>query len=502
MKKLNKRIKTYSDISTALSAFSDKQLSDLLDKAEHLYAGIGGKAVLLDIEKTKIFVKKIPLTDLERQPENIRFTANLFGLPLSYHIGVGSAGFSSWRELFIHEMTTNWVISGECQNFPILYHWRMLPTTNQKPMNADELEKLERDVEYWDNSPAVRTRLEAIHNSSAHVYLFLEYIPQTLDKWLGSKLIEGGEVTTNALDFVDIKLKETSKFMNTQGLIHFDAHFDNILADDDTIYFSDFGLALSSQFEMSNEEIGLFDTYLTYDQCSTVTNFLHSIIASLLGKDRWNITLQKVNNDEMSDFEPAINKIIKLYAPIALVMADFYQNMQQVSKSTLYPAVQLANLIAEIDKSIETEFKIFPATDKESEYIINKIIDFNNKQIAFTQAAEPIYLNYVVKNHTGIIAGINAYMYHWGLLFVDVLFVEENYRVNNFGSKLLQMVEDKAKIMGATIVHLDTFDFQAKDFYLKQGYTIFGVLDDCPDGHKSYSLFKKLQKAELNLDIL
>ncbi|PPE03578.1 hypothetical protein HCUR_00960 [Holospora curviuscula] len=25
-----------------------------------------------------------------------------------------------------------------------------------------------------------------------------------------------------------------------------------------------------------------------------------------------------------------------------------------------------------------------------------------------------------------------------------------------------------------------TFDFQVKDFYLKQGYEIFGVLEDCP----------------------
>ena len=40
--------------------------------------------------------------------------------------------------------------------------------------------------------------------------------------------------------------------------------------------------------------------------------------------------------------------------------------------------------------------------------------------------------------------------------------------------------EEEAKAMGATLVHLDTFDWQAKDFYLKHGYEIFGVLDDCP----------------------
>jgi hypothetical protein len=399
MNKLAQRIKTCSHISTILFSLSDKQLSDLMNKAEHLYSEIGGKTALLNIDNNKIFVKRIPLTDLERKPENIMSTANIFDLPFSSHIGVGSAGFSSWRELFLHIMTTNWVVSGACENFPILYHWRVLPCDKPKSMNKEEIEKLDKDVKYWDNSPAVRKRLEAIHASSAHVYLFLEYFPQTLDQWLEAKLIEGKASTANALDFVDIKLKETNLFMNSQGLIHFDAHFANILADDDTIYFSDFGLALSSKFEMSNEEIELFDAYLTYDQCATVTNFLHSINASLLGKDRWSITLQNATNDKVSDFEPVVAKIIKQYAPIAQIMADFYQNMQQVSKSTLYPSEQLTKLLADINNNIENIMTICRATDEEIDYIHSKIIKFNRNQVPFTQNEEPIYKNYIIKDN-------------------------------------------------------------------------------------------------------
>jgi hypothetical protein len=29
-------------------------------------------------------------------------------------------------------------------------------------------------------------------------------------------------------------------------------------------------------------------------------------------------------------------------------------------------------------------------------------------------------------------------------------------------------------------------DFQAKDFYKKNGYEVFGELDNVPDGHKRY----------------
>jgi len=66
------------------------------------------------------------------------------------------------------------------------------------------------------------------------------------------------------------------------------------------------------------------------------------------------------------------------------------------------------------------------------------------------------------------------------------------YRGQDLGSQLLNKIELEAKAIGTTLVHLDTFDFQAKDFYLKAGYEIFGVLDDCPKGHQRYYLKKKL----------
>ncbi len=71
----------------------------------------------------------MPLTDLEQLPQHFISTANLFNLPLGYQYGVGSAGFGAWRELATHIMTINWVITGECANFPTMYHWRILPSS-------------------------------------------------------------------------------------------------------------------------------------------------------------------------------------------------------------------------------------------------------------------------------------------------------------------------------------------------------------------------------------
>lgn len=54
-------------------------------------------------------------------------------------------------------------------------------------------------------------------------------------------------------------------------------------------------------------------------------------------------------------------------------------------------------------------------------------------------------------------------------------------------------VEKSAIKKGCELIHLDTFDFQAKDFYLKYGYEIFGVLEDCPEKHKRYYSKKHIQ---------
>jgi hypothetical protein len=74
---IDKRLSTYSSVSTGLSLLSNLQLMDRLDKARPLGASIGGITSLLEINDTFVFVKRIPLTDIEREPQNIRF-ANEF----------------------------------------------------------------------------------------------------------------------------------------------------------------------------------------------------------------------------------------------------------------------------------------------------------------------------------------------------------------------------------------------------------------------------------------
>lgn len=139
------------------------------------------------------------------------------------------------------------------------------------------------------------------------------------------------------------------------------------------------------------------------------------------------------------------------------------------------------------------KYNIEKSSDKESELIIDKLINYNLSKVPNTQKKSFIWINRVIKdNHGGIIAGINSKMYCWNCLYIDSLFVDDKYRNKGLGRKLLEEIEMIAKGNKCKLIHLDTFDFQAKDFYLKQGYKIFGVLDQCPENHKRYYMKKNI----------
>lgn len=338
------RIKQYSKVSTSLACLSNEKLQQMLADSKPMHEGIGGKSTLISIDETPVFVKKVPLTILEELPQHFMSTANIFGLPLRYQYGVGSAGFGAWRELVTHIMTTNWVITGECDNFPIMYHWRILPNS-PGDININYWGDIEKYCQYWENSDSIRKRVEDLNQASAHIALFLEYFPQNLHDWLKAQIAKGDGNAEKAVEFVYEQLKSTNKHMNTRGLMHFDAHFENILTDGKQLYLSDFGLALSSKFDLTPAETEFLKQHHSYDQACAAANLLHCIITSLFGREHWEIRLREYLAGELNNVPPAINTIINRYAPMALLMNEFFQQLQKESKSTPYPATQVEKLL-------------------------------------------------------------------------------------------------------------------------------------------------------------
>lgn len=138
------------------------------------------------------------------------------------------------------------------------------------------------------------------------------------------------------------------------------------------------------------------------------------------------------------------------------------------------------------------EITLFEGTIDDVKLLGDKIKQFSAQQLAFTGEIE-VERNYFLKDKDGnVLGGINGIFYLSECLYICLLFVEESARKRRFGSLLLKTMEDEARQRKVKLIHLDTFDFQAKDFYLKHGYEVFGVLDDAPEGHKRYYMKKKL----------
>jgi predicted N-acetyltransferase YhbS len=79
-----------------------------------------------------------------------------------------------------------------------------------------------------------------------------------------------------------------------------------------------------------------------------------------------------------------------------------------------------------------------------------------------------------------------------GWLFIEALWVAVAHRSQGHGRRIVQRAEQEARRRGAQGVYLNTFSFQAPDFYIKLGYRPCGRLDDIPAGHFRLYLAKSL----------
>ena len=80
--------------------------------------------------------------------------------------------------------------------------------------------------------------------------------------------------------------------------------------------------------------------------------------------------------------------------------------------------------------------------------------------------------------------------YDW--LFVELLFVPETLRGQDIGTELMRRAEAVARERNCAGIWLDTFEFQARGFYEKLGFSLFGQLDDHPRGSPQYFMQKRL----------
>ena len=103
-------------------------------------------------------------------------------------------------------------------------------------------------------------------------------------------------------------------------------------------------------------------------------------------------------------------------------------------------------------------------------------------------------LTLFVRNRAGAVkAGLDGAVYA-RRLFVKLLWVDAALRGRGIGCELLARAEQTAGERGCHSVHLDTYSFQAPEFYKKFGYTEFGRID-YPPHHQRIFLQKTLARG-------
>ncbi len=335
-----RRGKIHKEIAERLEGSSDQELMRVLSSSQ---IGTQGHAsVVLPDTDAEVFIKLLPLTTLELMPENQRSTANIFELPTYYQYRIGSCGFGAWRELAVHHFANEYVLSQQCPGFPLLHHWRVLPIVNR---GVDE----KAGLDLWGDCPEIHRRVSLITEANSSAVLFLECIPQSLNRWLRDQLTHHPDPFAVVTD-LESKLAEQLAFVNAQGLLHMDAHFDNFLTDGEQIVLGDFGLALSREFELDPNEQQFFQKHLNFDLCTAIASLAHAIVTRYNPGDEWRSVLRRVHDGVPLSSE-AMPDSIRAYlirlAPLALTIGEFYDRLLK-DLTAPYPTTQLQDLLEAI----------------------------------------------------------------------------------------------------------------------------------------------------------
>ncbi len=260
------RKKRYFQLSSQIAQLDNAQLLNLFNDTESSMGwGINHTIWAGD---SAVFVKRVPITDVEYH--NLFSTKNLYDLPTYYNYGIGSAGFGVFRELMAHIKTTHWVIDGAIDTFPLMYHYRIMPFSGWR-VDVD-MAQHQKYIKYWGNNTNIGNYVLGRTKANYELVLFLEYIPHVLATWLPE---HQGQCQQPLAD-----LFKTVDFLRKQRIIHFDAHFNNVLTDGDRAYLTDFGLVLDRSFVLSKKEEDFFTQHIFYDY-GVILSSLGAVVSSL-----------------------------------------------------------------------------------------------------------------------------------------------------------------------------------------------------------------------------
>ena len=152
---------------------------------------------------------------------------------------------------------------------------------------------------------------------------------------------------------------------------------------------------------------------------------------------------------------------------------------------------RLDRIVIEHDPTNTNKYEIIPGSEEDAKFLSNRL---RRHDEAFApREHEYVYIGKKVTDENGrIIAGLVGGVDGWNGTDIDALWVDDPYRGQGIGTRLLREFEREAKENGASAVFIEAYDWNV-GFFRKNGYeTVTGILEDYPRGHTMYCMQRLL----------
>ncbi len=132
---------------------------------------------------------------------------------------------------------------------------------------------------------------------------------------------------------------------------------------------------------------------------------------------------------------------------------------------------------------------IIDLNQEQVEDIEERLEDFDESYITYKMDGE---IQIGIEDDGKLVAGLDACITNFKILYVSTVFVDEEYRRKGLGARLMREMEKRAAAMGVNMIRLDTYDWQGKEFYETLGYECVGHYENKEDGFSEYFYLKRL----------
>ncbi|MDN7243108.1 GNAT family N-acetyltransferase [Planococcus sp. N028] len=131
---------------------------------------------------------------------------------------------------------------------------------------------------------------------------------------------------------------------------------------------------------------------------------------------------------------------------------------------------------------------------EDRDFIRSKVIEHNMTSLPDEAKSPKEQVSFIARNDNGeIIGGVTGTSF-WRQMHVDFLWVDPAERGQGIAEQLMHQLEDYSRSLACRLMIVETFSFQAPNFYKKLGFVEFGVIEDHPAGHSFHYFEKRLIK--------